>query len=1217
MLKMADASGAAPGESQVGGGPSGEETPEVRQPPAVEAPGGPGRETTASKETVAEVASEDSEYDTLEEDNVDDKEVAVVAAVQDAPVSEGEPDKPAVEKPPAPAAAESEPAVERPPTPEAAKSEPAVEEPPAPEAVESEPTTEKPPPLEEPTEVGTEPSEMVGVGEVTSAPEELPTLDKVEDKSGDAPVEVANGGGDTPDSSLSADAVKEALASGDEDLNASDQSGVVEADSSNKDDEEDLDDEEDEYYDDEEDDVEEDPDDAELLDDEGKEDGRRRPRISETTTGSGDAIGERPDGDGQESNKEKKPLDHDEDRRDPQYIPKKGIFYEHDDRTSEALQELLLEKVYLPLVLLDVNYDRDGSGEDADLQKPVRTNGLGAIDDRPRPEDCIDIVAEECSEGAKDAGGPAPGGGVSRGAAQPAAPGAKPAREPPTERWLHDLYDEVAQSPKMTQELIDIYGYDIRNEDSPPKARRRRRYGRGPTKYTRNWEDETAYSKKRGGGGAGRGFTPHKEDFPSLQDSEDKYPVGRGSGRGRGRGGARHGRGGAGQGAPRTPREEAPTHAPPPKESEEVGKKQATPPEEHTEERHQPQPAAEHAKNTQKGQQTTKTLRLPIGHPSTKTRASSEGATGQPPAGPHPFQKGGGEGGGARMAYMGRGRSRNQEFAPPFHHQQPRKQHHSAQQQFKSKSERDEEDIAALSKQFADAVINVGRSGAPQPLVLRGSSAPPAESQAQSSGIVIEKVEVVYAGNQQQQVNYAHQAEQHQQAGQQGSGQQQQGRSKRYSTQRQRSLPQPSHGGQVAPQSQTVAVQHQPQPLMAQPPPSQPPMTQPPPPQPQMVQQPPMTQPQIAQPPLPPQPHMAQPPPPQYMTTHPQQPQLPPQHFYQQTPPPPPHHVGGGYVHDGGPPGGAPPPPMVAFLPGAPPPPGPQVTGPPPPINYVSAHHYHHHPMAMAPVQQPPPQTMVVTGTAGGLGGGPASATELYTGQGGITYYNTQNQMVQPVSQSRRIKVAIPIVIPPQSPKQKQLPAQLIKIVYVCTGCAESERKPPPTVSQRPRKKNGIFDPTHHHHHRPPPLRSPPIRAGFRKAPPARAGSSEPEVLLSAGRTVLATGPDAVVVSVCDGHAEGPGFDSLRGQSWLKARLHQGASRIVRRVLDRKDWILSVFDFMAEPHSSILYRRLDSRRSQNEGQDEDVLYGAGSMRPNMTASPTGHQTSKKPPADIR
>jgi hypothetical protein len=27
-------------------------------------------------------------------------------------------------------------------------------------------------------------------------------------------------------------------------------------------------------------------------------------------------------------------VDHDEDRRNPQYIPKRGTFYEHDDRTA-------------------------------------------------------------------------------------------------------------------------------------------------------------------------------------------------------------------------------------------------------------------------------------------------------------------------------------------------------------------------------------------------------------------------------------------------------------------------------------------------------------------------------------------------------------------------------------------------------------------------------------------------------------------------------------------------------------------------------------------------------------------------------------------------------------------------------------------------------------------------------------------------------------------
>lgn len=38
--------------------------------------------------------------------------------------------------------------------------------------------------------------------------------------------------------------------------------------------------------------------------------------------------------DGEEDG-EKKKVDDDEDRSNPQYIPKRGIFYEHDDRTAE------------------------------------------------------------------------------------------------------------------------------------------------------------------------------------------------------------------------------------------------------------------------------------------------------------------------------------------------------------------------------------------------------------------------------------------------------------------------------------------------------------------------------------------------------------------------------------------------------------------------------------------------------------------------------------------------------------------------------------------------------------------------------------------------------------------------------------------------------------------------------------------------------------------
>jgi hypothetical protein len=63
------------------------------------------------------------------------------------------------------------------------------------------------------------------------------------------------------------------------------------------------------------------------------------------------------------------------------------------------------------------------------------------------------------------------------------------------DRWSHDRFDESEQAPKSRTELVSSYGYDIRNEDGPPKARRRRRYGRGATKYSWNWKDENARNK--------------------------------------------------------------------------------------------------------------------------------------------------------------------------------------------------------------------------------------------------------------------------------------------------------------------------------------------------------------------------------------------------------------------------------------------------------------------------------------------------------------------------------------------------------------------------------------------------------------------------------------------------------------------------------------------------------------------------------------------------
>ncbi|XP_049267788.1 protein CASC3 isoform X2 [Rhipicephalus sanguineus] len=175
--------------------------------------------------------------------------------------------------------------------------------------------------------------------------------------------------------------------------------------------------------------------------------------------------GERQQGDGEESvdpsDLQDKVLDFDEDKRNPQYIPKKGAFYQHDDRMV-------------------------GDEDSSEVPEEKNEDDKGARRQKKLWHD----------EGV----------------------------------WGHDMYREEEQGPKTSAELVSIYGYDIRTELMPPRARRRRRYGRGPNKYQRNWEDEEAYTPRSGsgrGGGArgGRrtrggshiGNPPfHDEDFPDL-----------------------------------------------------------------------------------------------------------------------------------------------------------------------------------------------------------------------------------------------------------------------------------------------------------------------------------------------------------------------------------------------------------------------------------------------------------------------------------------------------------------------------------------------------------------------------------------------------------------------------------------------------------------------------------------------------------------------------
>ncbi|XP_044263228.1 protein CASC3 [Tribolium madens] len=179
---------------------------------------------------------------------------------------------------------------------------------------------------------------------------------------------------------------------------------------------------------------------------------RSRTSREHTDSETEDSVGlERESGDGQESLPTRK-VDDDEDKKNPQYIPKRGTFYEHDDRTA----------------------DDEQTADSGELEKEKEQK--------------------------------------------------KKVWQDKKERWSHDRFNDSEQAPKSRAELVAIYGYDIRNEEGPPRARRRRRYGRGPNKYTRNWEDEDAYSKPP----LTRKKKPLRkpnqgEDFPPLNRSNNKH----------------------------------------------------------------------------------------------------------------------------------------------------------------------------------------------------------------------------------------------------------------------------------------------------------------------------------------------------------------------------------------------------------------------------------------------------------------------------------------------------------------------------------------------------------------------------------------------------------------------------------------------------------------------------------------------------------------------
>lgn len=129
-------------------------------------------------------------------------------------------------------------------------------------------------------------------------------------------------------------------------------------------------------------------------------------------------------------------------KRNPQYIPKKGHFYEHDDRNGEQRSLDTEEENILNADVCD-----EGSSMKLHSDEIISNNGDNDKSVNMQKESSS-IDPQERKFSSK-----------------------KPLWES-TDKWQHDLFDSDEQKPKATEELVEYYGFNIRSEESAPRWQR-------------------------------------------------------------------------------------------------------------------------------------------------------------------------------------------------------------------------------------------------------------------------------------------------------------------------------------------------------------------------------------------------------------------------------------------------------------------------------------------------------------------------------------------------------------------------------------------------------------------------------------------------------------------------------------------------------------------------------------------------------------------------
>ncbi|XP_001952339.1 transcriptional regulator DEF1 [Acyrthosiphon pisum] len=248
------------------------------------------------------------------------------------------------------------------------------------------------------------------------------------------------------------------------------------------------------------------------------------------------------------------PVPVDDDTNDPQYIPRRGRFYEHDDRMAYSTTSSEGSES-------DNGYEEDSGDDDgvSDRRRVRRRHTSIKKQKSVTPVDTAENTALAVVDGSlstkkvlaiskvaattKDSETAVTADGL----AKKLSVGSRKSRDlDALDRWTHDLYDENEQTRKSRDELLASYGYDIREESEAPRARRHHKYGRAATtKYTRSWQDTKAYigaaggqqsmKVKRGGmarrnvGGLNKNINKSTTDeytseFPALDDTKKSVP---------------------------------------------------------------------------------------------------------------------------------------------------------------------------------------------------------------------------------------------------------------------------------------------------------------------------------------------------------------------------------------------------------------------------------------------------------------------------------------------------------------------------------------------------------------------------------------------------------------------------------------------------------------------------------------------------------------------